>query len=43
LLAEGYRTPDLVRGKDHGFKVLSTHEVGEKVREKVKQLLAASR
>jgi 3-isopropylmalate dehydrogenase len=40
LLEEGYRTPDLVRGKDHGYTVLSTKEVGEKVREKVKQLLS---
>lgn len=40
LLEEGYRTPDLVRGKDHGYTVLSTKEVGEKVREKVKKLLA---
>jgi 3-isopropylmalate dehydrogenase len=40
LLEEGYRTPDLVRGKDHGYTVLSTTEVGAKVREKVKQLLS---
>jgi 3-isopropylmalate dehydrogenase len=39
LLAAGYRTPDLVRGKDHGFKVLSTTEVGAKVLELVKQIL----
>jgi 3-isopropylmalate dehydrogenase len=42
MLAEGYRTPDLVRGNDHGFTVLKTWEVGAKVREKVKQLLASS-
>jgi 3-isopropylmalate dehydrogenase len=42
LLEQGYRTPDLVRGKDHGYKVLSTTEVGAKIREIVKQLLAAS-
>ena len=42
LLEEGNRTPDLVRGKDHGYKVLSTKEVGALVREKVKKLLAAS-
>jgi 3-isopropylmalate dehydrogenase len=40
LLEEGYRTPDLVRGKDHGYTVLSTKEVGEKVREKVRSLLS---
>jgi len=39
LLAAGYRTPDLVRGADHGFKVLSTTEVGAKVLELVKQIL----
>ncbi|HEX7729003.1 MAG TPA: 3-isopropylmalate dehydrogenase [Terracidiphilus sp.] len=43
MLEEGFRTPDLVRGKDHGYKVLSTPEVGAKVRESVKeQLVAAS-
>jgi 3-isopropylmalate dehydrogenase len=43
LLEQGYRTPDLVRGKDHGYKVLSTTEVGAKIRELVKvQLLAPS-
>ena len=42
LLEQGYRTPDLVRGKDHGFTVLSTKEVGAKIRETVKQLLAGS-
>jgi 3-isopropylmalate dehydrogenase len=42
LLEEGYRTPDLVRGKDHGYTVLSTTEVGAKVCEKVRQLLASS-
>lgn len=40
LLEEGYRTPDLVRGNDHGFKVLSTGEVGKLVREKLRQVLA---
>jgi 3-isopropylmalate dehydrogenase len=39
LLELGYRTPDLVRGKNHGFKVLSTSEVGAKIRELVKQIL----
>jgi 3-isopropylmalate dehydrogenase len=42
LLADGYRTADLVRGKDHGYTMLSTTEVGAKVRETVRQLLAAS-
>jgi hypothetical protein len=40
MLEQGYRTPDLVRGKDHGYKVLSTTEVGAKIRELVKTLLA---
>lgn len=39
LLEEGYRTPDLVRGADHGFKVLSTSEVGAKVRQTLRQVL----
>lgn len=43
MLEEGYRTPDLVRGTDHGYKVLSTKEVGALVREKVRQLLASIR
>jgi 3-isopropylmalate dehydrogenase len=44
MLEQGYRTPDLVRGKDHGYTVLSTSEVGARVREMVKeQLLAVSR
>ena len=42
LLEQGYRTPDLVRGKDHGYTVLKTQEVGAKIREIVKQLLASS-
>jgi 3-isopropylmalate dehydrogenase len=42
MLEEGYRTHDLVRGNDHGYKVLSTTEVGAKVCETVKQLLAVS-
>jgi 3-isopropylmalate dehydrogenase len=40
MLEQGYRTPDLVRGKDHGYKVLSTTEVGAKIRELVKTILA---
>jgi 3-isopropylmalate dehydrogenase len=41
LLEQGFRTSDLVRGKDHGYQVLSTTEVGAKVRETVKALLKA--
>jgi 3-isopropylmalate dehydrogenase len=40
VLEQGFRTADLVRGKDHGYKVLSTTEMGAKVRETVKQILA---
>jgi 3-isopropylmalate dehydrogenase len=39
VLEQGFRTADLVRGKDHGYKVLSTTEMGAKVRETVKELL----
>ena len=43
VLEEGYRTTDLARGNPQGVKVLSTKEMGAKVRETVaKQLLAAS-
>ena len=42
LLEQGYRTPDLVRGADHGYTVLKTNEVGAKVREIVKEMLAVS-
>jgi 3-isopropylmalate dehydrogenase len=41
VLEQGFRTPDLVRGSAQGFSVLSTKEMGAKVRETVKQLLAA--
>jgi 3-isopropylmalate dehydrogenase len=40
VLEQGYRTPDLVRGNAQGLTVLSTKEMGAKVREAVKQLLA---
>jgi 3-isopropylmalate dehydrogenase len=40
VLEQGFRTSDLVRGKDHGYTVLSTTEMGAKVRETVKQILA---
>ena len=39
VLAQGFRTPDLARGNAHGFTVLSTKEMGAKVRETVKTLL----
>jgi 3-isopropylmalate dehydrogenase len=43
VLVQGFRTPDLVRGGKQGLTVLSTKEMGVKVRETVKeQLLAAS-
>jgi 3-isopropylmalate dehydrogenase len=44
VLEQGFRTPDLARGSAGGFTVLSTKEMGAKVREAVKeQLLAPSR
>src|SRR5580698_3832643 len=44
VLESGCRTPDLARTNPHGYTVLSTTEVGAKVRETVKeQLLATSR
>src|SRR3984957_4499013 len=44
VLELGFRTPDLARGNSQGLPVLSTKEMGAKVRETVKeQLLAASR
>ena len=44
VLEEGFRTPDLARGNRQGFTVLSTKEMGAKVRETIKeQLLATSR
>src|SRR5579863_3842171 len=43
VLEQGFRTPDLARGNTHDFTVLSTTEMGAKVRETVKeQLLAVS-
>ncbi len=41
VLEEGFRTPDLVRGNKQGLTVLSTKEMGAKVRETVKGLLIA--
>lgn len=43
VLEQGFRTPDLARGEKQGVTVLSTKEMGAKVRETLKkQLLAAS-
>ena len=43
VLEQGFRTPDLARGSTQGLTVLSTKEMGAKVRETVKeQLLAVS-
>jgi 3-isopropylmalate dehydrogenase len=42
VLEQGFRTPDLARANPQGFPVLSTTEMGAKVRETVKQLLAVS-
>ncbi|HVZ84982.1 MAG TPA: 3-isopropylmalate dehydrogenase [Terracidiphilus sp.] len=39
VLEEGFRTPDLARGNTTDFTVLSTKEMGAKVRETVKTLL----
>jgi 3-isopropylmalate dehydrogenase len=40
VLEQGFRTPDLARSNPQGFTVLSTKEMGAKVRETVKTLLA---
>ncbi|HLY42633.1 MAG TPA: 3-isopropylmalate dehydrogenase [Terracidiphilus sp.] len=43
VLEQGFRTPDLARGNTQGFTVLSTKDMGAKVRETVaKQLSAVS-
>jgi 3-isopropylmalate dehydrogenase len=39
VLEQGFRTPDLVRGEKQGVTVLSTKEMGAKVRETVKKQL----
>jgi 3-isopropylmalate dehydrogenase len=39
VLEEGFRTPDLARSNPQGFTVLSTKDMGAKVRETVKALL----
>jgi 3-isopropylmalate dehydrogenase len=42
VLELGFRTPDLARDNPQGLPVLSTKEMGAKIRETVKQLLASS-
>jgi 3-isopropylmalate dehydrogenase len=42
VLEQGFRTPDLARSNPQGFKVLSTKEMGAKVRETVKTLLVSA-
>jgi len=42
VLEQGFRTPDLVRANPQGLTVLSTTEMGAKVRETVKQLLSVN-
>jgi 3-isopropylmalate dehydrogenase len=42
VLEQGFRTPDLARSNAQGFTVLSTKEMGSKVRETANQLLASS-
>jgi hypothetical protein len=42
VLEQGFRTPDLTRNGANGVTVLSTTEMGAKVRETVKQHLAVS-
>ena len=39
VLEQGFRTPDLARSNPQGYPVLSTKEMGSKVRETVKALL----
>jgi 3-isopropylmalate dehydrogenase len=41
VLEQGFRTPDLARGNTQGLTVLSTKEMGAKVRETVKEQLSA--
>jgi 3-isopropylmalate dehydrogenase len=42
VLEQGFRTPDLARDNPQGFPVLSTTEMGAKVREMVKTLLVTA-
>ena len=37
VLEQGFRTPDLARANPEGLTVLSTREMGAKVRETVKE------
>ena len=39
VLEQGFRTPDLARSNPQGFPVLSTKEVGAKVRDVLKTML----
>jgi hypothetical protein len=39
VLEQGFRTPDLARSNPQAFTVLSTKDMGAKVRETVKTLL----
>jgi 3-isopropylmalate dehydrogenase len=41
VLEQGFRTPDLARSNPQGFPVLSTKEMGAKVRETMKKQLSA--
>jgi len=42
VLEDGFRTPDLARSNPQGFAVLSTTEMGAKVRETVKTMLVSA-
>ncbi len=42
ILEQGFRTPDLARGNKEGLTVLSTKEMGLKVRETVKTMLVSA-
>jgi len=42
VLEQGFRTPDLVRGNKEGLAVLSTKEMGAKVRETVRTMLVSA-
>jgi 3-isopropylmalate dehydrogenase len=42
VLEQGFRTPDLARSNPQGFTVLSTTEMGKKVRETVKAALVSA-
>ena len=42
VLEQGFRTPDLARSNPHGFTVISTTEMGAKVRETVKTMLVSA-